>query len=323
MGPRITVVGAGVNGLTSAIRLAEAGHTVDVLARELPLETTSAVAGGVWLPYLAEPVVEVARWSRRTFEVMRDLIEDADRPGLPPTGIAMRDGYLLGTGPTRPDWSASLGDLVELSPVANPAPGHASGWHLRVPLVDMTVYLPYLVARLKAAGGTLTRLPLTALPARGLVVNCAGLASRALASDPGMHPIRGQVVWLSNPGLTTWWSDETEHDSELTYVLPHPRHVVVGGTAQRDNWSLDADPASTERMVERARELVPALRNATVLGQRVGLRPARNTVRVETVRELERTVVHNYGHGGSGITLSWGCADDVLTAVTKITAAVG
>ena len=316
------MVGAGVSGLTSAIRLAEAGHTVDVLARELPLETTSAVAGGVWLPYLAEPVDEVVRWARRTFETMRDLFEDDDQPGLPPTGIAFRDGYLLGTGPTRPAWSASLGDLVELSPVANPAPGHSDGWHLRVPLVDMTVYLPYLVARLRAAGATLTRLPLTALPARGLVVNCAGLASRALAADPQMHPIRGQVVWLSNPGLTTWWSDETEHDSELTYVLPHARHVVVGGTAQWDNWSMDADPGSTERMVERARELVPALRGATVLSQRVGLRPARNAVRVETVRGPERTVVHNYGHGGSGITLSWGCADDVLAAVTEITASV-
>ncbi len=60
MNRRVTVVGAGVVGLSSAVLLAEAGHPVDVLARELPLETTSATAGGLWLPFLAEPADQVA-----------------------------------------------------------------------------------------------------------------------------------------------------------------------------------------------------------------------------------------------------------------------
>jgi D-amino-acid oxidase len=321
MGPRITVVGAGVSGLTCAVRLAEAGHTVDVLARELPLETTSAVAGGIWLPFLAEPVDKVARWARTTYEVLRDLTDDGS--GSPSTGVAFRDGYLLGTGPVRPAWTEGLADLIGLAPVANPAPGHPDGWHARVPLVDMTRYLPYLAERLRSAGGTITRLPLTALPPRGLVVNCTGLASRALAADPAMHPIRGQVVWVTNPGLTTWWLDESDHGSELTYVLPHSEHVVVGGTTEWDNWETTPDAGIRERILERARELVPALRTATVLSERVGLRPARATIRLETVRGPERTVVHNYGHGGSGITVAWGCADDVLTAVNEIITPVG
>lgn len=311
MGPRVTVVGAGVVGLSSAIRLAEAGHQVDVLARELPLETTSATAGGLWMPFLAEPAAAVARWSRATLTVLTELAEAG-----PDVGVVIRDGYLLGTGPTRPLWSEGLAGL-QLGPVANPTPRHPHGWHLRVPLVDMTAYLPYLVRRLEAAGGTLTRLPLTALPARGLVVNCTGLASRALAADPSVRPIRGQVVWLTNPGLTTWWSDDTD-PGELTYVLPHARHVVVGGTADPDDWSTTTEDATTTRILQRARDLVPALRTASVLSQRVGLRPGRPTVRLETVREPDRTVVHCYGHGGSGVTMSWGCADDVLAAVTAL-----
>jgi D-amino-acid oxidase len=337
MGPRITVVGAGVVGLTSAIRLAEAGHTVDVLARELPLETTSATAGGLWLPFLADPGKAVAGWAKLTLETMLELADS--RPGTSRsraealdsqagasgsagpstgTGIAVREGYLLGTGPTRPSWADELSERVDLAPIANPAPGHSHGWQLRVPLVDMQVYLPYLVDRLRAAGGTLTRLPLTALPTRGLVVNCTGLAARALAADPAVHPVRGQVVWTTNPGLSTWWADESDRGSDLTYVLPHPGHVVLGGTIQDGDWSTTPDNETTAQILERARKLVPALRTATVLSQRVGLRPVRPSVRLETVAGPEGTLVHCYGHGGSGVTLSWGCAADVLEAVNKI-----
>ena len=52
-----------------------------------------------------------------------------------------------------------------------------------------------------------------------------------------------------------------------------------------------------------------------MLGHRVGLRPARRTVRLEAVPGETGTVVHCYGHGGSGVTLAWGCADDVLALV--------
>lgn len=312
MGLRVTVVGAGVIGLTCAVRLAEAGHEVDVLARELPLETTSATAGGLWMPFLAEPVQAVKRWSRLSLTTLLEL------SGSAVTGVAVREGYLLGTGGVRPDWTEGLADRIELAPIANPAPGHTHGWHLRVPLVDMTVYLPYLADRLGKAGGTLTRLPLTALPARGVVVNCTGLAARALAADPSVHPVRGQVVWMTNPGLSTWWSEDSDPANRLVYVLPHGKHVVVGGTAQDGDWSTTPEDKITDQILERAVELVPALRSATVLSQRVGLRPARPTVRLDTVPGPEGTVVHCYGHGGSGVTLSWGCADDVLVAVNEI-----
>src|ERR671920_557115 len=53
MADRVIVVGAGVVGLTCALRLLEAGHRVDVVARDLPRETTSAVAAGFWYPYRA------------------------------------------------------------------------------------------------------------------------------------------------------------------------------------------------------------------------------------------------------------------------------
>lgn len=319
MGPRITVVGAGVVGLSCAVRLAEAGHPVDVLARELPLETTSATAGGLWLPFLAEPAAAVARWARLTLAALLDLAESpTDTEAKTGTGVRVRDGYLLGIGADRPSWAQEMPQLG-LAPVVNPTPRHDHGWQLQAPLVDMTRYLPYLLRRLEAAGGTLTRLPLTALPGRGIVVNCTGLASRALANDPSVRPVRGQVVWLTNPGLTRFWTDESDPE-RLTYALPHAGHVVVGGTAVPDDWSTTPEDDDTAQILRRVRELVPALQSASVLSQRVGLRPVRPTVRLEAVRGPECTVVHCYGHGGSGVTLSWGCADDVLATVDTIVA---
>lgn len=307
---RITVVGAGIIGLTSAVRLAEAGYQVDVLARELPLETTSAVAGGLWLPYLAEPVEDVARWARTTFAQFAGQVGDD-------VGVVMRPGHLLGH-PAVPAWAAGLESLLGLTGSVRPATGHEEGWRLRVPLVDVGRYLPYLVARLAAAGGTLTRLALTALPRRGVVVNCSGIAGRALAGDPAVRPVRGQVLRMSDPGIAEWWSEDLP-DGTPVYVLPHGRHLVVGGSAQADDWSTTPDPAQADEILRRATRLVPQLASARVLGHRVGLRPLRPVVRLEAEPGPDGVTVHCYGHGGSGITLSWGCADDVRELVEKLT----
>lgn len=301
---KVTVVGAGVLGLSCAVRLAEAGFEVDVLARELPLETTSAVAGGLWMPYLAEPADAVARWARATLE---ELVLRSD-DGTP--GVALRDGHILGEA-AAPAWAGGAEAMIRLAQTSHPTPQHATGWQLRVPVVDMTAYLPYLVARLTAAGGTLTRLALSALPTRGLMVNCTGVAARALAADPSVYPVRGQVLRLSNPGLDTWWSDEGD-PAGPTYVIPHAKHVVIGGSAEVDDWSTTPEPELGQQILKRAVRLVPQLASARVLAQRVGLRPARPTVRLESVAGPEGTTIHCYGHGGSGVTLSWGCADDVL-----------
>jgi D-amino-acid oxidase len=163
---------------------------------------------------------------------------------------------------------------------------------------------------------------LTSLPPRGVVVNCSGLAAHALVPDPGMRPIRGQVVHARDPGLDAWWADEEEIDGEMTYVLPHGRHVVVGGTAQEGSWSTAPDPATAERILARARAMVPALAAAEVLGHRVGLRPARAAVRLDVEHRNGGARVHCYGHGGSGVTLSWGCAADVLAAVARLDAKI-
>jgi D-amino-acid oxidase len=105
---------------------------------------------------------------------------------------------------------------------------------------------------------------------------------------------------------------------DLCYVVPRSNDVVVGGTSQPDNWDLAVDDKTAGSILDRAAALIPQLRKAKVIKHRVGLRPARPSVRCESVRTGDRNVIHCYGHGGSGVTLSWGCADEVLALVQSV-----
>jgi D-amino-acid oxidase len=69
----------------------------------------------------------------------------------------------------------------------------------------------------------------------------------------------------------------------------------------------------------RCAGLEPSLTDAQIIEHRIGLRPTRSTVRVEHERsESGRLIIHNYGHGGAGVTLSWGCADEVASLIGGI-----
>jgi D-amino-acid oxidase len=307
---RVVVVGAGVIGLSAAIRLAERGHRVAVLARDLPPETTSAVAAALWYPYRALPQDAVTRWAAMTYAELGRLAETH-----PEAGVAVRWGTELVRGPVRPPWWRDA--VPHLEQLATAPEGYRGGWRLPVPVADTSVYLPWLAGRLEALGGTLTRTWLPALPeptAEVAVVNATGLAARATAGDATVVPVRGQVVLVEQPGLDEWLLEQSD-ERNLTYVVPREHVVVVGGTAEEGSFDPTPDPATAEEILGRARALVPQLRQARVVGHRVGLRPARPAVRVEAERRADGTVVHCYGHGGAGVTLSWGCAEDVADLV--------
>ena len=291
------VVGAGVVGLTCAVRLLEAGHRVDVVARDLPLETTSAVAAALWYPYRALPQDKVTAWAATSYGVLEGLSADER------TGVRMLTGTeVLRARQPEPWWRSAVPALDRETALP---PGYTDGWTFVAPVIDMPVHLRWLTARIEELGGTLTRMNLSALPGDGsLVVNATGLGARHFGADPSVHPVRGQVVVLEQVGLDRWTLD----GAGLTYVVPRLHEIVVGGTDVEGEWSRTPDPDVAAEVLHRATALVPALEGARVLRHKVGLRPARPEVRVERVED----VIHCYGHGGAGVTLSWGCADDVV-----------
>lgn len=297
---RVIVVGAGVVGLSCAVRLLEAGHRVDVLARDLPLETTSAVAAALWYPYRALPQDRVTSWSGASYAEFVGLA------GEPDTGVRMVTGTEVFLERQRdPWWRAAVPSLDRETALP---PGYADGWTFTTPVVEMPLYLRWLETRVGELGGTLTRLNLASLPTGAdVVVNCAGLGSRLLGADKTVVPVRGQVVYVEQTGLDRWWLDA----AGPTYVVPRSRDIVVGGTDEEGEWSRTPSPEVATAILARAARLVPELEGARVIRHKVGLRPVRPAVRVERVGH----VVHCYGHGGAGVTMSWGTADEVTALV--------
>jgi D-amino-acid oxidase len=178
-------------------------------------------------------------------------------------------------------------------------------------------YLPWLREACTAAGVEiqLQRVADLAEVPGDVVVLAAGLGSGPLVGDDTGVAVQGQVVRLADPGLTGWLLDE-DNPAGLTYVVPRGDDVVCGGTAVEGATGTEPDPAVERAVLDRVSALVPELRGAPVLSRAVGLRPGRPTVRIERLDVGGRPVVTCYGHGGAGVTLSWGCARDVAALVT-------
>ncbi|MEV0090735.1 FAD-dependent oxidoreductase [Streptomyces sp. NPDC050738] len=297
MSAEVIVVGGGVIGLTTGIVLAESGHRVRVWSRDPAGATTSAVAGALWWPYRIEPERLVGEWALESLRVYGELAADPEATGVRLVRGVQYGERLAGLG----DWAAHVAGLTE----------DAEGLWARLPLIDMPVHLGWLRARFEAAGGTVEERTVTDLaqvPA-DVVVNCTGLGARDLVPDPEVRPVRGQLVVVENPGIEEWFTSVDHEASETTYLFPQPDRLILGGTAQEDVWDLTPDPAVAEAIVARCARIRPEVAEAKVLDHRVGLRPVRPSVRIESEPMGRSLLVHNYGHGGAGVTVAWGSAE--------------
>jgi D-amino-acid oxidase len=309
------IVGAGVIGLSTGIRLLEAGYGVRIYAKALPPATTSDVAAAVWYPYRAEPREKVARWGRIAFDVFRELTAVAE------SGVAMITGCEFFGEPVADPWWR---DLVEgfrrAAPQELPA-GYRDGYVFTVPGIDTSLYMPYLLARFRSGGGIVEQRTVEGLGDllavhRG-VIQCAGLGARDLVGDRTLYPVRGQVVRVRRVDLPGFLLDQSGPHG-LAYVVPRRDDCLLGGTAEEGDERLEPDPATAEEILRKCAALAPALRDAEVLGHAVGLRPCRPEIRLEAEPGSEDSlIVHNYGHGGAGVTLSWGCAAEVVGIVEQ------
>jgi D-amino-acid oxidase len=331
---RVAIVGAGVSGLTCGIALAECGHRTTILAREIGQQTTSAVAGALWFPYDVEPAKKAIPWALETYQTLVNLADHAE------TGVSIIELLQLSRSEEIeiPEWALPIGaqklfgSATALSHHADgfrgKRPGMAkrlqdffqSGFSIRVPLMDTTIYLGYLTNRFsKADGQIIENVHLKNLedvdPKFDVVVNCAGIGARELIDDADLEPHRGQVAIV--PEIEGLSYAVVCDDAPLMYAIPRKNDCLFGGTNELSD-DLSVNSATTTRIVaECSRSL--KIPKPNLLAERVGLRPFRKSgVRVESARLSDgRAVVHNYGHGGSGFTLSWGCAEAVHQLATR------
>ncbi len=283
-----------------------------VRASRPPAATTSSAAGAIWALYLVDGDDRVLEWGEVSRKVFHQLAKD--RLG----GVRLVHGIEASRHPVPPpSWLRKIDASRLGSPLELPE-GFATGWWYTAPVIDMPAYLRYLTERFTAAGGQIEigtiRSLAEATSAAPLVVNCTGMGARSLVPDSALVPVRGQLVVVENPGIGHFFLEYGE-GADLTYFLPHGDHLVLGGSAETGRSETAPDLRLAERILHRCAELEPALRSARVLGHRVGLRPSRPRIRVERRDIGSRHVIHNYGHGGAGVTVSWGCAEEVLALV--------
>jgi D-amino-acid oxidase len=318
MAHRVSIVGAGVMGLSIAHELAvRGGYDVTVIADRDALATVSSVAAAVWFPYQSGESPSLMQWLWRARTRFEELAAED-----PTAGVDVREGTLVerAAGADR-WWIESIPQSREAS--ADELPSDAvAGVRAVVPVISTSHYMAWLRRKCEGLGvgfveGTVASIDdLAAQTEAATVVVAAGMGSGPLLGDDSMFPIRGQIVRLANPGLKNWIVDD-DFPGGLTYVVPRRADIVCGGIAEAGSWDVEISPEIEEAILHRATVLVPELAGLPVVSRAAGLRPARPAISLEHVEGYAVPVVTCYGHGGSGVSLSWGCAEAAAELVCE------
>ena len=303
------VVGAGVIGLSTGIKLLEDGWDVSIWSSKFSPNTTSDVAAALWYPFLSAPVEKTDAWGSRTYDILKDLSHNPD------TGIVMTQTYeYFREKQPDPSWRNSVDNFQRLSD--NLPSDYVECFSFISSVIEMPMYLEWLSNKYVSLGGNLVHKTISdfvELPKDfEIVINCTGLDAGKLVEDEEVYPIRGQILRIKSN------IEEMHLDQQiptLAYIVPRSNDMILGGVAQQNNWDLDISEEDRDFILEKCSKLIPELKEADIIEELVGLRPGRSSVRLEKDMVSGKPLIHNYGHGGSGVTLSWGCAENVVELV--------
>ncbi|XP_004580382.2 D-aspartate oxidase [Ochotona princeps] len=323
---RVAVVGAGLAGLSTAVCLLALRPrcSVTVLSDKRSPDTTSDVAAGVLIPHVfpETPIHKQKQWFRETFEHLSAVASSAEAADA---GVHLVSGWqIFRSIPVEevPFWAdVVLGFRRMTVAELKKFPQHVFGQAFTTLKCEGSAYLPWLETRLKDGGGVILTRRVEDLwelhQNFDIVVNCSGLGSRELAGDSTVLPVRGQVLQVQAP----WVKHFIRDGSGLTYIYPGAFHVTLGGTRQEGDWSLAPDADISQDILSRCCALEPSLRRAYNLKVKVGLRPYRPGLRLQTEllsRDGRRLpVVHHYGHGAGGFSVHWGTALEAVRLVSE------
>lgn len=187
-------------------------------------------------------------------------------------------------------------------------------WSYNTYTLNPTFYLQWLQKKVLNRGAAIKKVKIDSLEEVSkdfdIVVNCTGAWAAQLLEKESMQPARGQAVFVRAP----WIKHSVHYDAgpKLTYIISRSDSVALGGTLEHGNWSETIEEETTKDIMKRCIEIEPSLAKAEIIRVSVGLRPLRSHIRLEKSLDSNGSVIiHCYGHGGQGITLSWGCAKDI------------
>lgn len=263
---RFAVLGCGVMGLSTARLLQRRGGAVTIYTKEMPPETTSNIAGALWLPtssYDPQSVVpefpeqfrRAARISHREFQ---NLLGDE-------YGVKWIETFTFQQG--EPAQAREIIGGRELYPATrihrDPARyfGFPHVTEFNTMLIEPATYLNALLRDFYVAGGKISvrefrsREELQALPEQ-VIMNCTGLGSKALFRDESLVPVRGQLeVLLPQPEIDYCYL------YGATYMFPRRDGIILGGSFDYDDWSLKAKAEQTKLILEGHANIMKAIQH--------------------------------------------------------------
>jgi len=300
---KIVVVGAGISGLSSAYALKKAGHDVHIIAKDISPNLVSNRAAAFWFPYHIRNDERGIKWCKKSYSAYKQFADD------PETGVSMKQLKKVvrhGVQEEELTWFSFMPE-GSYRIMARPEldKNYSTGYDVQVPLIETQIFLPWLMSELKKMDVEIEKREINSFHEidADLIINCTALGSRELCNDKEVFPIRGQVALLSPKDIPFIFLD-----NELPlYIVPRKDAIIVGGTFEENIYDAVCEPETLDKILANAYNVFPELKDQKVIGNWAGLRPFRQLVRVER----EGNIIHNYGHGGSGYTLSWGCAEEV------------
>lgn len=310
----IWIVGAGVVGLTTGLRLLEEGHSVTIVAKEFSPNITSDIAAAIWFPFKVNPKAKALEWSRFTYNKLERLLN------VPEAGVSMTNSVRLQTDPDRvPWWVAALPkNRVKKAATKDLPQGYKAGYTMEVPLVEVPQYMRYIYQEFLRLGGIVKQQTITNLDELLIgdrwVINCTGLGAQKLVNDPDLFAVQGQLVHVKSKVPLPTISDN-EGGAIAAYIIPRKDCYILGGTALSNEYSTEPKPEVAKQIWERCEKIAPELKNAEFVNTVVGLRPVRKRLRLE--KEPYKQLIHNYGHGGAGFSIAWGCAEEIAQMVAQ------
>jgi D-amino-acid oxidase len=341
---KMGIVGSGIIGLGAALKCLQEGHEVVIYSDQKHFIPTSPVAAAFWFPYACSLTLEEEiALAEPTHAFLSEAGRDKNAGVVMKKGRAYFDDTVEESEIVTPWWARLESQFRQLkasdipnSLLSDPLVGPIHrGWEFEVPVVHIPTFLQWLTTKIHAFGGEFVNARIESFSdfdkSLHAVLNCTGGWATHITTDPSLVAYQGTVAELAGEPLG---SDliflEKGKSSDLpTYIVPQGSRTIIGGTLKQitqpgERWKPGVEGAAQQwrgtsdeirGIVERCRIVSGVsqsypLQTISEWNNKTGLRPVRVDLppRIEVEENAPIRIVHNYGHGGSGITLFWGSA---------------